>query len=294
MNWYHSARAVNELAGQYVLGTLQGRARRRFEAVMALRPEVAERVADWEARLHRMAGALSPVAPSAAVWETLARRAGVAASAAAVAVPVAAPGPAVVPAAVPMATPAVSLTPQRKQAVQPAASGLWQQVLRRLQALLTPLPAGALAFGLLLGSVLPQVYFRLQAPTADTELPESYVGVLATPAGKPGLIVASRRYSRVVDLKQVSPVTVPPGMTLFLWLIDAQGVASAVAPVPQGPFVQAGLADTAEIIFKRAVELGVTFETVGAAPTAPTGAWVYRGLCGKVWRVPPPSAAASR
>jgi anti-sigma-K factor RskA len=125
----------------------------------------------------------------------------------------------------------------------------------------------------------------------DTELPESYVGVLARPDGRAGLIVASRRHGRVVDLKQVSPVTPPAGQTLFLWTIDAAGRATPVGPVPHGPFVQAPLADTAEKVFRTAAELGVTLETTGSTPTSPSGPWVYRGLCGKVWRVPPQPAA---
>ena len=96
----------------------------------------------------------------------------------------------------------------------------------------------------------------------------------------------------MVDLKQVKPVPVPAGQTLFLWTIDAQGRATPVGPVPSGPFVQAPLADVAEKVFASAVELGVTLEAVGSSPSAdaPARTWVFRGLCGKVWRVPPAAA----
>jgi anti-sigma-K factor RskA len=284
MNWYHSARAVNELAGQYVLGTLQGRARRRFEAVMRQRPEVAEQVASWEARLHRMAHSLPPVAPSAGLWETLARQAGLPAATAPAAAPVPVPVPAITPAPVPAP---LRSTPK------PAAPGLAQRLLSALQALLAPVPAGALAFGLAAGVLIPNLYQALNAPVQDTELPESYVGVLARPDGRPGLIVASLRRGRVVDLKQVSPVAPPPGQTLYLWVIDAQGQAVPVGPVGHGPFVRVPLPDTAESVFNKAVELGVTLEASGSNPAAPSAGWVYRGLCGKVWRVQPAAKPAS-
>ena len=51
MNWYHHPQAVDQLASSYVLGTLQGRARQRFEAIMLQRLEVAAAVDAWTQRL---------------------------------------------------------------------------------------------------------------------------------------------------------------------------------------------------------------------------------------------------
>lgn len=274
-HWSRSARTLNELSAQYVLGTLQGPARRRFERLLPQRPDIAEHVADWEERLHRLAQALPPVAPTPEVWDALARQAGVSA----------------LPAPEPVARPVQAPPPQRAH----APPGLLQRLAGWLGALLMPVPAGALAVGLMMGLVIPQVYQGLNPPPqSDTELPESYVGVLARPDGRPGLIVASLRHGLVVDLKQVSPVQPPAGQTLFLWVIDAQGRATPVGPVPSGPFVQARLAEPAEQVFAKAVELGVTLEAAGstpASPSTPGGEWIYRGLCGKVWRTPPAGAA---
>jgi anti-sigma-K factor RskA len=281
MNWYHSRQAVDELAAQYVLGTLRGPARRRFVAVMAQRPEVAARVQDWEAQLHRLAQRLPEVQPSPALWERLADEAGLA------------------PRVEPTVPARAAATPVRT-APAPPAPGFTQRVGRFFQSLLSPVPAGALAFGLMAGLGLPVVLQALNPPPASTDdgqtaLPASYIGVLATPQGRPGLIVASLRHGRTVDLKQVSPIQPPAGQTLFLWTIDAQGQVQAVGPIPAGGFVQAPLADTAEKVFAKAVELAVSVETNGSAPAAPSGAFVYRGLCGKVWRVPAAGApAASR
>jgi hypothetical protein len=54
--------------------------------------------------------------------------------------------------------------------------------------------------------------------------------------------------------------------------------------VPAGKLVQLALDEPAEKVFFTAVELAVSIEPVGARPAAPSTPYVYRGLCGKVWR----------
>ncbi|SFI44248.1 Anti-sigma-K factor RskA [Collimonas sp. OK307] len=62
---------VDKLASEYVLGTLQGGARRRFESLLRHHVELRLAVAEWQDRLHPMAE-LAPVAqPSAAVWPAI-------------------------------------------------------------------------------------------------------------------------------------------------------------------------------------------------------------------------------
>jgi anti-sigma-K factor RskA len=241
--WYQHPSAVDQLAAAYVLGTLQGRARHRFEAAMRTRPELATAVASWTQRLGPMMTTLPPVEPSAATWKSIAHRVGIA----------------------PKAPPAKT-------------SAWWQRWL-------APLPAGALAMGLVVGTVAPMLW-RAQMGDSEqqTQLPASYVGVLATAQGQPGLIVSSLRQGKVVEIKQVAPVEVPAGRTLYLWRIDKAGAVSAIGPVPAGKFVRMNLAEPAEKVFFTAVELAVSVEPLGSSPAAPTHAFVYRGLCGKLWR----------
>lgn len=64
------------IAAEYVLGTLAGGARRRFERQLGRDPFAARRVRAWEDRLVTLALRLAPVAPDPAVWEGVLRRIG--------------------------------------------------------------------------------------------------------------------------------------------------------------------------------------------------------------------------
>lgn len=65
---------ADALAAQYVAGTLRGRARRRFEALLAGHPALRASVRAWEDRLLPLTGALPPVEPPAAVWQAIEQR----------------------------------------------------------------------------------------------------------------------------------------------------------------------------------------------------------------------------
>ena len=65
---------ADALAAQYVAGTLRGRARRRFEALLPGHPALQGAVRDWQDRLMPLTLALPPQTPSAAVWRGIERR----------------------------------------------------------------------------------------------------------------------------------------------------------------------------------------------------------------------------
>jgi anti-sigma-K factor RskA len=150
-------------------------------------------------------------------------------------------------------------------------------------------PLAGLALGLAMGLALPPLWQALRpAAPAPSLLPESYVGVLATPQGSPGLIVSALRRGREMELKTLAPLTVPAGLQPYLWRIDKAGQVSPVAAVPGAgvqKFVRLPLPGEAEALFFPAVELAVSLEPAGAQPAQPSGVFVYRGLCGKFWRV---------
>jgi anti-sigma-K factor RskA len=67
---------IDALAAEYVLGTLGGRARRRFERWRSKEWHVERRVQAWEERLSGLALRLSPMRPSPHVWSQIEKRIG--------------------------------------------------------------------------------------------------------------------------------------------------------------------------------------------------------------------------
>jgi len=67
---------IDRLASEYVLGTLRGRARRRFERWRATVPLVDERCVFWENRLMHLAKGITPVKPPPHVWDGIHKRLG--------------------------------------------------------------------------------------------------------------------------------------------------------------------------------------------------------------------------
>lgn len=69
-----SADLAHALAAEYVIGTLRGRARRRFQALMREDAAVAAIVQRWEVDLTPLAERLTPVEPPARVWREIEAR----------------------------------------------------------------------------------------------------------------------------------------------------------------------------------------------------------------------------
>lgn len=67
---------AHALAAEYVLGTLRGRARSRFEAIARHDPEVAAIVRTWENQVTPLAERMAPVEPPARVWHGIEARIG--------------------------------------------------------------------------------------------------------------------------------------------------------------------------------------------------------------------------
>lgn len=71
---YDDPALIDRLAGEYVLGTLHGRARRRFERMMAARPDVQRAVWRWESHLGEIAA--PAVDPPPQTWSRIEARLG--------------------------------------------------------------------------------------------------------------------------------------------------------------------------------------------------------------------------
>jgi len=64
------------LAAEYALGTLRGRARRRFERWLAVDVRLRRRVEGWQERLAELNEGLEPIQPPARVWAGIEQRIG--------------------------------------------------------------------------------------------------------------------------------------------------------------------------------------------------------------------------
>jgi anti-sigma-K factor RskA len=65
---------LDRLSREYALGTLSGRARRRFERLLVEAPLAARVVARWQQRFDVLAAGVPPVQPREHVWQALQQR----------------------------------------------------------------------------------------------------------------------------------------------------------------------------------------------------------------------------
>lgn len=243
---YSDPRLVDSLAAGYVLGTLAGRARRRFERLARERGDVALAVAGWEQRLGRLATSVTPVAAPERVWRAIAAR----------------------------TRPAAAVA-------SPAARGFgW---LRPAGFGLGGLVAGVLATLSLL-FVAPSLFLTADqaAMRSGERLPQSYVGLLTDAQGNGKLLVSSLRHGRTMTVKAIGAIAPPPpGQRLVLWAVPAQGAAFVLGNVPASGSAVSQLPATSEQLLSKVTKLVVTLESA-AVPAAP-GTAVYAGNCAKLW-----------
>lgn len=240
---------LDRLAREYVLGTLTGRARRRFERVLQQTPVAMLAVSAWQERFSILAAGVPAMQPRDAVWRGLERR---------------------------LFEPAASAKAAGRGPLQ------WLRDLLSGRAL-----AGALA-GIFLCVVVLRMQPGLIGlePQSDS-LPASYVGLLLDSAGKPTVLASSKRHGRQLTVKLLQPVAVPAGRVAQLWAYPHDGPPFPVAvlpPLPAKGSVTLDLPDTSEKLFSKVGRLAVSIEAAPAAPgSAPSGEPVLSGHCVKLW-----------
>lgn len=67
----YSDETISALAAEYVIGTLRGRARDRFDALKAKHPKIQEQVWYWEGQLNQMAADMPAVEPRPELWQKI-------------------------------------------------------------------------------------------------------------------------------------------------------------------------------------------------------------------------------
>src|SRR5262249_30235527 len=155
------------LAREYALGTLTGRARRRFERVLQQSPAAHVAVGAWQERFAVLAAGVPAMQPRETVWRGLEQRLFASAAGA------------------------------------PLRGGLlaWLAGLFSGRSL-----AGALAGVLLCVVVLRNQPGLIGLEPQEETLPQSYVGLLLDAGGKPALLASSRRHGNVLTVKVLQPV----------------------------------------------------------------------------------------
>ncbi|MBC5765575.1 anti-sigma factor [Ramlibacter albus] len=240
---YSDPRLVDALASAYVLGTLAGGARRRFERLKADRVDVALVVAQWESRLGRLAGSVRPVEPAPRVWAAIEAR----------------------------TRPAYAPRGERSGWVRVAGWGVGGLIAGAGVALAALMVAPTFFMS------PDQVAMR-----AGEKLPASYVGLLTDAEGNGKVLVSSLRHGRVMTVKVIGPLQPPAaGQHMVLWAVPAEGAPFVLGTVPAKGSSVSQLPDTSEKLLSKVGKLMVSLEST-ASPATP-GPVLLRGNCAKLW-----------
>jgi anti-sigma-K factor RskA len=229
---------ADALAAQYVAGTLRGRARARFEALLPSHPGLQRAVRDWQLRLMPLTGVLPEQAPPPHVWRQIEQRLW------------------------PAAAPAVAASPVA-----------WWQRLGLWRALSGVALAGVVGLGVVLNNpppAAPPVVVVLEntgtAPAANV----AAAGTIVASFSGDGRALVTRTLTpvgvtadRVLELWSVPP----EGNPRSLGLISANGVTVLKRDRLPATVLKGGTA-----------ALAVSVEPPGGSPTGvPTGPVVFAG-----------------
>lgn len=241
----------DRLAAEYVLGTLRGPARRRFDRMLQDDAGAKDAVVAWDARLNALALAARPIAPPTRVWDAIARQIAVEESAAA-----------------DDADPTVRASVPARRG--PAEPGRLRLALWRVLAL------GASAAALVL---FAWIKFLAEEPAISKQ---SHVALLGS-GEEPAWLIAVDADAHEL---RVTPVTVPPrdpGKTFELWLVADGGAPHSIGILPT---VADGVLPHRKIAADGLDDavLAVSVEPAGGSPTGqPTGPVLFHAAL-----LPPP------
>lgn len=243
---YNRPELLDKLASEYVLGTLRGRARRRFEKLLLSLPAARAAAGEWERRLARLAEPVAAVPPPEHVWRAIDAR---------------------------IASPAVRAATKRT-----GWPAFWKPALGF--ALGAALTVGIVQMNPGLLYSVDGLAQRLQA------LPQSYVGVLTDKGNQPALLVSSTRHGTRVTVKFLRNVDVPAGKVIRIWALPkegapfALGVATPAAPPASTTFEMSA---SSEKLLSAVPRLAVSLEDKAASAGATPGEFVLSGFCVKLW-----------
>ncbi len=248
MNYRDKPKLQDRLAGEYVLGTLRGRARSRFRTWLAEDARLRRAVAEWEARLAPMAAGVEAIAPPQRVWQAIQARVG----------------------------------------AGPRAAGFWESLaFWRGGGLIATGCAAALVAALALQQPqVVEVPKIVEVPQRGMQ--PSYVAILhATQNGRKLVFVAyAGRHSDELWVKDVALGDAPAAHGYELWGLPAKA-GDPPRSLGMLPRVEKGtikLAAVADQSLRDFPALAISIEAAGGSKTGlPTGPIVAKGDCLKFW-----------
>jgi anti-sigma-K factor RskA len=236
--------AFDRLAAEYVLGTLRGGARRRFEHWLRAEPALGARVDAWQRRLVPMSALLPRQAAPAGTWEAI---------------------------------------EQRLFGAQRTAAAGWKLRLATAWAALATLAFSAVVGLAVLAPerlVSPDALASRtgRLPASYTAVLSAFDGRPSLVAS-----VARHSDQLDLKLLRPVPAP-RPGTRYVLWAHRATGDRFALGAVDLAERTRLTLAGTAEQLLSNVATLSVTAEADAASPPArPTQVAVLAGPCVKVW-----------
>jgi anti-sigma-K factor RskA len=225
------------LASEYVLGTLRGGARRRFDSMMARDAALRRTTREWQERLLPLAEFAPPVTPDRRVWRAIETR-------------LAGQGQAAVPAPAP-----------RWQFWRHDALAFWRSL---------SLASSALA-ALLLAAVL------LDRPTTPDAARMSDIASLTDEAARPALVVTADRERGLMTVKIVADVALTPQQALQLWAVPRAGKPRSLGVLGAGRELTLPLPAGAIGADVAALAVSLEPKGGSRNPDGPSGPVLYKG-----------------
>ena len=260
MDYRNKPELIERLAGEYVLGTLHGGARRRFAAWLVHDAALRRTVAEWEGRLLPMAAAIMDARPADRVWQRIATR----------------------------------IAPSVRSARDDGNTGSFWNSLAFWRS--CSLGATGVAAGLMLfiGVRPPQVVERERIVERIIERPmrvsdganpwqPSYIATLKDKDGKTMLMIYVGRNSDELWVKYEGD-NMPKDASLELWGLDVNGQPKSLGLITASGKNMLKLPEMAEKSVNAFKKLAVSMEPMGGSKMGvPTGPVMYSGDCQAFW-----------
>ena len=244
----------DRLAAEYVLGTLRGRARLRFQAWLREDAALRRAVGEWEQRLAPMAAGVADVAPPRRVWQGILARLGAPAAAA-------------------------------RATATAGAGGFWESIaFWRGWGLVATGCAAALIAALALQK--PQlVEVPVEKLVESTRMQPSYIAVLRDKSGKAVFVAYAGRKSDELWVKRIGMEAEPPAHGYELWgLPSRQGEApTLLGMLPRDEKGTMRLAAAADSTLRDFLALAITVEPEKGSGGKATGPVIASGDCFRFW-----------